>query len=249
MKDINHKIFPVICLLLASGAPIVAQTRCRNPDLTASIDDFDSERTPPIEALLKLGDKHQLCFGIEYVDRALLTRPADFHLRSTTVEEAVKLILTSMPGLTIGARNGVIEISKESIEPMPNIFDYVIARWEEPQALPAQLVNFLLNGEVMKAVNPEMKGFAGHTGSANPSDIVGPFKEFNRSVRYLLDRVVGESTGAAWIATASWPELQNLALIEDRRMWMVVEYGGPDAQYAPLLRAIADKLPRLENER
>lgn len=245
MKDITRKIFPVICLFLASGAPALAH--CQNPDLTASIADFDSEQAAPLEVLLRLGEKYQLCFGIEYVDRALLTSPADFHVRSTTVGGAIKLVLTSLPGLTIRASNGVIEISREPRT--PNIFDYVIPIWDEPQALPAQLVNFLLNGEVMKSVNPEMKGFAGHTGSANPSDIVGPFKEFNRPVRYLLDRIVGGSTGAAWIATASWTELRNLALVEDRRVWTVAEYGGPDAQYAPLLRAVAEKLPRLENER
>jgi hypothetical protein len=193
-----------------------------------------------------LGEKYDVCYAIEYVNRSLLTKPVDFDIKNSTVEGALKLILASTPDLTVQARNGVVEI-RASVSPQaPNIFDHVLPKWEI-QRLPLQLVSFLLHGELMKAFNPQMRGFAGNAGRGNPRDEVGPFTEFNRPVRYLLDKIVAQSAGAAWLATVSWTDLQDRSLPEGKRVWTIIEYEGPNPQYRSLLRAVAEGLPESDN--
>lgn len=248
MKDIIRRSIWLGWALLLVRVPLLAQTNCdTSKNLSAPVTDFEVQQTSPVEALLRLGEKYNLCYGIEYVDRPLLTEPADFYIKNNTIEGALKLILASVPDLRIQTKNGVIEISRNKAEARTlNIFDHVIPKWET-QRLPVVMVSFILHGELMKTLNPQMKGFAGNAGRGNPHDEIGPFKEYNRPVRYLLDKIVAQSSGAAWIATASWVELQDMALPEDRRVWTIVEYEGPNAQYGSLLRSIAERLPNSDS--
>ena len=239
-------------LVLCAAVPASAQSRCNTSAATLSTEvlEFDAEQVSPVEALIKLGEQVKLCFGIGYVDRHLLTATVDFHLRSVTVEEVIKAMLGPSPELRIESKEGVIEIGQILTGTQTkNVFDYVMPQWDLPRPVPLQQASFYLKGALMMRLDPHLQGFAGHTGGLNPRDIVGPLTENNRSIRYLLDEIVGESSGSTWLATASWTELKNLSLPLDRPVWTIVEYAGPNASYSPQLSAIADKLPASENKR
>ena len=77
-------------------------------------------------------------------------------------------------------------------------------------------------------LNPKITGFAGDYRSGDLNDPVGPFKEHNRTIRRLLDQIVAESKGGAWILAA-----------QDSRAWEILEYGDPNMNYAVFLRVIA----------
>ena len=242
MKGVAH-IGVAAFLLMSCGVQASDKTQCdASADMSAPIAEFDAKQVSPLDALLRFGAEHHLCFGIEYVDQDLLTRPADFQLRNTTVKAAVLRILDSSPALTIEQHFGVIEIRRRMADPPEtSVFDHVIPKWEAPRGF-VQLVSWLLYVQLSTDLNPDAKGFAVHARAGDPRDEVGPFTESNLPVRYLLDKIVAQSKGGAWIAQVSWKQIGDLALVKSRRIWTIVEYGGADADYTALLRTVAGEL-------
>jgi hypothetical protein len=228
-------------LLFAFGSPLWAQSGCDvSVQLSAPIAEFQARQVSPIEALLAFGAERHVCFGIQYVDESLLTRPADFYLRNTTVRDAVVRILGSGPPLVVEQHDGVIEITRRTAgTPRANIFDYVVPSWEANRGI-VQLVSWLLHVQLVTNLNPgEAKGFALHAGAVDPNDEVGPFVEHDESVKHLLDKIVAQSKGAAWVAQVQWEQQGNLSLAKEQRVWTIVEYGGPNADHSTALQEIA----------
>jgi hypothetical protein len=242
VKRAGYLLF-MVGIVLGFGPYLRAQSGCEaSAELSAPIAEFEARQVSPIEALLRFGAQYHVCFGFQYVDESFLTRPADFHLRDTTVRDAVLRILDSGPPLAVEQYYGVIEISRRKAEPQPtNIFDHVVPRWEANRGF-VQLVSRLLHIQLVTDLNPEAKGFAIHAGAGDLHDEVGPFNEHNMSVKHLLDKIVAQSKGGAWVAQVQWGQQGNLSLPEERRIWTIVEYGGPNANYTTLLREIAAEL-------
>jgi len=181
-----------------------------------------------------------LCFGIEKVDTTLLTKLSDFDIGKTTVEGAIRSILGSDHLVTIEQHFGIIEII-----PVPrrakseNIFDVVIPEWQAQRGN-LQLVSWLLHIQLVQDLNPQIQGFGGSTGVGNTKYEVGPFSERKLPVRYLLDKIVAQSRGGAWIAQIPWKEVGNFCLLENHRAWTILEYGAPRSNYSALPSGIAD---------
>jgi hypothetical protein len=57
-------------LLVGVAIPVAMSARCDPPNLRAPIRAFDARHVSRVEALLKLGQEYNVCFGIEYVDNA-----------------------------------------------------------------------------------------------------------------------------------------------------------------------------------
>lgn len=236
-------IIALSCSILAAGqasAQKSAPSHCdTSANLAGPIAEFDVNQSSPIEALLEFGEKYNLCFGVEYVDRELLTSRSDLHIENTTVSGAIESIFGSAHPVALERENGVIEIHPKTTRPKEaTILDFVMPKWESNR-LSLQVASTLLHWALVSELNPKTKkGFAGHA-NGNSEDKVGPFNESNRSLRYLLDRIVGQSSGASWIA-----ETWNLPLLDDSRVWTIVEYRAPSGQHEAVLHSIADQLPQ-----
>lgn len=232
-----RSIRAVACLASCLTIPVSLQARCQTPDLHTPIREFTAAHVPRIEALLKLGQEQNVCFAIEYVDGAILTEPHDFHVEQTTMGDAVRSILGEEEHfLVVDVRNGVIGISRT--RRASDIFDYLIPKWETRRGS-VQDMSIGLHMQFVMNLNPEVKGFAGDYPTGDLQDQVGPFNEYNRSVGYLLDKIITESKGAAWIAEVPWNHIGDVSLVEARRVWTIVEYGGTNADYSTPLREIA----------
>lgn len=237
MRNANCVLWLVYLLL---GHAMPARATCNtSPDLSATIAEFRTSQTSRVEALIRLGEKHNLCFGIEYVDRALLTEPADFQLQNSTVQSTVESIFGPEYPIRIEQHYGVIEITRKTRgTKAKNIFDFVIPKWESTRGM-VQMVSWLLHIQLVTDLNPQIRGFGAHGRAGDMEDEVGPFNEHNQPVKYLLDKIVAQSKGAVWIAQIPWQQIGNLRLLENRRVWTIVEYGGPSADYRGLLSGIA----------
>jgi hypothetical protein len=75
----------LVCLLSISFGPHLAHAGCAGPNLSSQIPDFQVLQTSRINALLRFGETYHLCFGVEYVDAALLTEVTDIQVRASTV--------------------------------------------------------------------------------------------------------------------------------------------------------------------
>ena len=213
----------------------VAQACNQRVQMTAPVAEFTRRGLSPMEALLQFGQTHDLCFGIEYVDRALLVHPSDFHIENSTVKETIETILGGNRRFKIAVVDGIVEIRPREPDSGTNtIFDIVIPKWETNRAS-VQLTSLALHMQLVMNSNPEIKGFAGDIRPGDTNDKVGPFSERNRTVRYLLDMIVAESKGGAWIADCQ-PRRERI--LSGSPAWTIVEYSA-SANYSNLLRAIA----------
>jgi hypothetical protein len=69
-----------------------------------------------------------------------------------------------------------------------------------------------------------------------------PFQETNQPVRRLLDKIVAQSTGAAWIALIP-PGTAGISLLaESHGAWALVEYHGPSMDFTGTVNALATQL-------
>ena len=239
------RTFWLICLVL--GTQFTARARCNPPPpLSASVAEFHTRQASRIEALIIFGEQHDLCFGIEQVDTALLTKLSDFDIESTSLVGAIRSILGSDHPATIEEHFGVIEIIPIPRKPKnENVFDLVMPRWQAQRGN-LQLVSWLLHIQLVQDLNPQIQGFGGSTGVGNTEYEIGPFNERRLPVRYLLDKIVAQSRGAVWIAQIPWNELGNFNLLENHRAWAILEYGGPRSNYSALLNGVAAGLLRPE---
>lgn len=129
----------------------------------------------------------------------------------------------------VEVRDGVIGIRERSSGARPRgVFDHVVTFWEVRRAS-VQEISMSLEMQFELDLDPKIQGFAGDHPGGNFNDQVGPFKEHNRTIRQLLDKLVAESRGGAWILPAG-----------DSRAWDILEYGEWNGAYAAfLLRKIA----------
>jgi len=239
-KDMLTLVFLVFILI----APGSIHARCdASRGLSTPVVKFEALQASPIEALLRFGEKYDLCFGIEYVDKSILTRQSNFNLQNTTTKGAIEAILGSSSPLNIESHYGVIEISPRVTVRKKSLFDTVISKWVAQRG-PVQLVSWLLHIQLAEDLNPQTTGgFGGSSAAGDPRDEVGPFNEVNQPVRYLLDKIVAQSKGATWIAQIPLGTTGISIIAEGRRGWTIVEYQGPTADYVGTLNAVAAQLP------
>jgi hypothetical protein len=241
MKNIKQAL-QLFCLLAVLSTPKPTCAQCdTHPNLSAPIAEFDARQVSRVEALLRLGEKQGLCFGIEYVDKALLTELTDFHFHGTNVQRALRSIL-GREQLVAEVRDGVVEISQKTANPgAKNIFDKPIAEFQARRAS-VQDLSIALHMQLVTDLNPSTGGFVGHYSPGDLKDLVGPFAEYNRTVRYLLNQIVSQSKGGAWIARISWGLRGDFGIPEKRRIWTIIEYDMARANYPGLLSGIAADL-------
>ena len=97
-----------------------------------------------------------------------------------------------------------------------------------------------------RELNPDIQGIAGTYPTGDPTDLVGPFREQDRTVSQLLDIIVSHSKGATWIAlTADSRALRSVP----ENMWIVIQYNRPTADYKALLAAAGSNLPDSDDSR
>lgn len=240
MRNVKH-LFRLSCILLTISAAQLASARC-NSDLSTGVAEFNSIQISRIDALLRFGKQYNVCFGIEYVDMKLLTEPVDLHIRNSSVRDAIRSILGDERLLSIKLSNGIVEISGQNPRgEKKSVFDYVLPKFEARRA-PLQEIVMALHMQLIVDLNPRVTGFAGNYSAGDLKDEVGPISEQNRSIRFLLDQLVAQSKGGAWIARIPWNFSGDLARIEQHPVWSVVEYNAPNAGYASLLNTIASEL-------
>ncbi len=242
MRNARHLFWLSPVLLAISGLQSASAHCNMSPDLSAVVAEFDSIGTSRIDALLRFGELHDLCFGIEYVDTRLLTEPTDFHIRSMSIRQSIRSILGQERLIAIGVSNGIITISREQPPgEKKSIFDYVLPRFETRRAS-VQEISTALHMQLVVDLNPQATGFAGSYPAGDLKDEVGPISESNRSIRYLLDELVSLSKGGAWVARVRLRPGEDLKVAEGRRVWTVVEYGLTKTGYASILNSVARDL-------
>jgi len=233
-----------ISCLLSLGlltAPSVLATCTTTPDLSKVVAEFSSKGTSRVGALLQFGESRNLCLGLEYVEPSLLADLVDLHMRNVTVREAISSILGDRT-LQIHVDDGIVVITRRALQTEgKSLFDYVLSEFAVRRATVQEISNALYM-QLLVQLRPTITGFAGHHPAGDMGDLIGPVTESNRSIRYLLNLIVVQSKGGAWIARVPWKLRAKLQIAEQHSPWTVIEYGLPKTGYGPILDSIATDL-------
>jgi len=193
-----------------------------------------------IQSLLRLGAGQNLCFGVQVVDKTLLTELVDINISTpTSLKGVISNVMGTAHEIDLETHYGVIEIlPNHQTRKKEIVFGHIVPHWNAQRGN-LQVVSWLLRIEVARGLNSGTQGFAGRGSVGDYEDIVGPFDERGLPIRYLLDKIVAQSTGSSWIAQVNGKQAEDLNILKARSAWMVLEYKRSDAEYAPLLNSIA----------
>ena len=111
----------------------------------------------------------------------------------------------------------------------------VIPVFEIPEGETAKLASTMLWWNLQIALDPSLKGFAGHVMGA--SSTVRPNKLRNRTVRYILSYIVVNSQAEAWIV-AGPPEC--LGFTPYCGLWFLIEGEPFGSSYSAVLQKVRE---------
>lgn len=188
--------------------------------LLRPIEHFEIADEGLLGALLRLGREYHLCFGIEFPGADLVPR-SRVKADRATAEEVMRRILGSTTEYNVSASDGVILIRKKGVKP-PAWLDHRLPQFEIPR-MSLMWAQTRLWMELERQLNPSDGGFAGNGPPGDPADLVGPFHEREKTVRQLLNEIVGESKGAMWFVTTGDVRL-SLPAGASNRFWTFVEF-------------------------
>lgn len=184
------------------------------------------------------GREYDLCLGIEYVNASLLSEKAHIAAQNTTIQGAIQAILGANAPTRIKVRFGVIEIAPRVPAKEKSVFDTVVPEWKAQRG-PLQLVSWLLRIYLVSTFSPQTRGFGGNSPGGEAQDKVGPFSETNQPVRCLLDKIVAQSNGAAWISQIRPGSSGVLQIRAGQPAWEIAEYRGPSTDFAATVNSLA----------
>jgi hypothetical protein len=210
-----------------------------NQGLRSQVADFSVEHASIVEAVLTLGEQQHVCFGIEYVDRHSLIDPITVTVKNVTTERALSEILSHGKGYSFKEMDGVVLITNVD-EPHGNgnLFDHIVPQFATPRATVQDVSNALWM-QIRVDLDPKITGFAGHYPAGNTEDFIDAIHEDHRSVRQILNLIVGKSKGASWVAAVGPGALSDVSA---SRLWLIVEYDRPIAEYANRLTEIGKQI-------
>ncbi|MGA2598625.1 MAG: hypothetical protein ABSH09_16740 [Bryobacteraceae bacterium] len=172
-----------------------------------------------LDAVVGIGRASGVCMGVELMDAALIDHAGATRESSGAAEAAVRSLLVGVPQYCVESRGKILSV-KPCQGNRDTWLDFRLPHFEaHPEQL--QTMSTVLNMWLSDAVKPA-KGYMGHYRSGNPANAVGPYNEANVSVRELLDRFVGDSSGGAWITVR--PYARRTANAEPTLFWLIAEY-------------------------
>lgn len=176
-----------------------ANAGCKVPrPLDGTVTEYRARRVPAIEAVFEIGRITGVCFGVEALLPALSRSLIDVDLHAVSVRDALRHVLSEVPAAKVEEWDGIVLI-RPAEQPAKSWLDYRIAEFES-RAAPLQTVNNLLYMTLVMQADPRIRGIAGNYPPGDESDIAGPFREHNRSLRELLSLLLLNSRGGVWVA-------------------------------------------------
>ena len=150
--------------------------------LSDVISDVRIARATRLAALVQLGYKKYICFGLEAPDPTMLTEMVHVNSSRLTVEAAIRQILPNQPPYELSQRNGVIVIRKADFGTW---LDHTVPSFVVDRTT-VQWASMSLFVTVARMADPSIGGFAGDYNPGNVNDFIGPVNEQNKRLWELL---------------------------------------------------------------
>ncbi len=226
----------LLCACAAKGHAQAQLSGCGQiQPLAQKVVQFHASRVNVPEALLRLGSESGICIAVEFSGQEFWRRDIDIHGYDETSGNLVKRILASVEGYDVSQQDGFVTVRPH--EEHSTWLDYKLRSFKAPRTDRQQVSNLLHMSLALEA-DRTIKGFVGNYRPGDPTELVGPFDQKDRTVRQLLNLIVASSRGGMWIARSS--PLQD-GLPPKDPFWTIFEYSQPIDHHFSNLRAIADR--------
>lgn len=207
--------------VLTMPAGFASANRGCNADrkLSDTISDVHIAKTTRLAALVQLGYKKNICFGIEAPDSSMLSDVVHFNSSHLTVEAAIRQILPQ-GSYALSDQHGVVLIRRADFGTW---LDHTVPAFVVDRTT-VQWASMNLFVTVARMADPSIPGFAGDYNPGNADDFVGPLNEQDKRLWELLTLIVSSSRGGAWIS--------NRCAVTDESItrepcWTILEYSLP----------------------
>jgi len=206
--------------LTPAGLPSGAHGCNADRKLSDMISDVHIARATRLAALVQLGYRKNICFGLEAPDPTMLTEFVHINSSRITVEAALRQILPNQPSYELSDRTGVIVIRRTD---GGTWLDHTVPSFVVDRTT-VQWASMTLFVTVARMADPSIGGFAGDFNPGNVNDFVGPVNEQNKRLWELLTLIVGSSRGGAWISGRCAVTDESIA---HEPCWTILEYSLP----------------------
>ena len=187
--------------------------------LSDTISDVRIAKATRLAALVQLGYKKNICFGIEAPDPTMLSDVVRFNSPHLTVEAAIRQILPQ-GSYELSEQHGVILIRRADFGTW---LDHAVPSFVVDRTT-VQWASMNLFVTVARMADPSIGGFAGDYNPGNAYDFVGPVNEQNKRLWELLTLIVSSSRGGAWISGRCAVTDES---ITREPCWTILEYSLP----------------------
>lgn len=225
--------------LLAIVIP-TAGAACTTPDLQRIIPKFEAKEVSSVQAILLLGQQEHICFGLRNLPKQSFVKTKTILFENKSLNQ----ILTGLMGddhvEIIDSNEGIIYLFVPSTS--TSLYDYMLPLFRTGR-ISLQTASFSLEIHLDSEINPSNTGFAGSYPTGDSTDVIGPFDVANQTVTQLLNKIVGESKGAVWIATRP----DKLA-VHINNLWRIIQYDRPVTDYFPLITAIGANYDQVQQK-
>jgi hypothetical protein len=217
-------IFMWACIIIAAllASPVHAAGQCIAYPLTAVSRKIDIRTGSILEALVDFGQTNSVCFGIEVMDDRLSTTGVTWHA-AAPFRDLLESALSHAGGYRVEARGRVVSIAPAQTA-VPTWLDARVPDFSTTRRADVQSLANLLFMDLRLVENPRLGGFVGDSLGGDPRDRIGPLGEHDRTVRHLLDLIVGSSKGGLWITVGPYNRERALST---QPFWSVLEYSEP----------------------
>ncbi len=200
-----------------------AQTGQAPNGLNQEVEGFQvNERS--LSAILRLGNLSEVPLGVILADESLCTDKIEVEAPKESFTLLMHKIIGQTPGYQWLVQDGVAIIEPKS---MPvdtvNLLELVIPRYAAPESTLQALAAFLRT-DVLGVLRPN-RGSIADILSSSSEVRTGPIEMRHATVQQILNRMVREGHGGAWVLL---PTPKDYSAAADRQFVQVVSY--PDSE-------------------
>jgi hypothetical protein len=210
----------LVFALAPAGLPSGAHGCSADRKLSDVISEVHIARATRLTALVQLGYRKNICFGLEAPDPTMLSEMVHINSSRITVEAALRQILPNQPSYELSNRTGVIVIRRTE---GGTWLDHTVPSFVVDRTT-VQWASMSLFVTVARMADPSIGGFGGDYNPGNANDFVGPVNEQNKRLWELLTLIVSSSRGGAWISGRC--AVADESIVREP-CWTILEYGLP----------------------
>jgi len=172
-----------------------------------------------LAALVQLGYKKNICFGIEAPDTSMLSDVVHFNSSHATVEAAIRQVLPQ-GSYELTEQHGIVLIRRADFGTW---LDHIVPSFVVDRTT-VQWASMNLFVTVARMADPSVGDFAGDYNPGNGNDFVGPLNEQDKRLWELLTLIVRSSRGGAWISGRCAVTDES---VTREPCWTILEYSLP----------------------